>query len=172
MFKQKTKISIIGAFVVFGSVTLLSSCLKTDEYPDEPVIEFNEFAQLGDSGRVTFSFTDGDGDLGLDDGDNQAPFDTGSVYYNNVFITYYEKVNGVWEQGISPAGYPIEFKYRIERITPTGKNKALKGKIIVYIVPICYDMFSADNDTTKYSIKIVDRALHESNSIESGEIYR
>lgn len=167
--KLKQFIGITGAMAI---MLLLSACLKTDEYPNEPIIEFNEFAFFNDSGRVAFSFTDGDGDLGLNEGDNESPFDTGSVYYNNVFIKYYEKVNGVWQQGISPLGNPIEFNYRFERLTPSGKNKALKGKIIVDIVPICYNPFSADNDTVMYKIKIADRSLNLSNEIETGELIR
>ncbi len=166
------KFNIKPLLLVAITTCILSACLKPNTYPIEPVIEFKSFEFKGDSGVVKFSFTDGDGDIGLNDSDNESPFDTGSVYYNNIFIRYYEKVNGAWVQGTNPFGDPIEFKYRIQRITPTGNNKALKGEIIVNIVPIAYNPFSLNNDSIKYDIKLVDRAIHLSNIAETGEILR
>lgn len=154
------------------TVVFFGSCLKPKEYPIEPVIEFNSFTKMNDSARIVFSFTDGDGDIGLGENEIQPPYDTGSKYYNNVFIRYYEKVNGVFQQGVNAQGDPIEFTYRTQKLQPSGKNKALKGEIIIYLVPIYYNPFSANSDTIKYDIQMADRALHLSNIVESGEIVR
>lgn len=150
-------------------IALSYGCHKPEQYSVEPHIEFKEFVQMGDSGRISFRFTDGDGDIGLDEGDVTAPY-TGK-FYNNVFIRYYEKVNGLWQQGIGAAG-PVEFTYRTEKLTPGGKNKAIRGEIIIYLVPIFYNDNSDDSDTIKFDIQLADRALHLSNIVESAEFVR
>ena len=162
-------------YLVIGSLALtliFSGCLKPDEYPIEPVIEFKSLVQMGDSAQISFTFTDGDGDIGLGETETDPPFDTSSKFYNNVFIRYFEKVNGTYVQGVSALGDPVEFTYRTEKLTPSGKNKALKGTIIIYLVPIFYNPFSTDSDTIKYDIQIADRALHLSNIVETGEFVR
>jgi hypothetical protein len=165
-------LNLFFGFAVLATAFSFHGCLKPKVYPDEPIIEFKEAKVMNtDSLMVSFSFTDGDGDIGLSSSDIQPPFDTSSKYYNNVFLRYYEKVNGHWVQGISGAGTPVEFKYRTEKLTPTGKNKALTGRVYIYITPIYYNEFSPDGDTIKYDIQLVDRALHESNIVETGEIY-
>ena len=165
----KNKIVI---FVVFAAATFFYGCLKADKFPPEPAIEFKSFEQMGDSGKVVFTFTDGDGDIGLGENEIDPPFDTSSKFYNNVFIRYYEKVNGTFVQGVGATGDPVEFNYRTEKLTPSGKNKALKGTIIIYLVPIFYNPFSLNSDTIKYDIQIADRSLNLSNMVETGEIVR
>ena len=51
--------------IVFISLCLFS-CLKPVTYPNEPEIEYVSFESSSDSGKITFSFTDGDGNIGLD----------------------------------------------------------------------------------------------------------
>ena len=60
MIKSKVKIVI-----VFLSMCLIS-CIKTVTFQNEPFIEYLSFESLSDSGKLTFSFTDGNGDIGLD----------------------------------------------------------------------------------------------------------
>ncbi|MBP9153212.1 MAG: hypothetical protein KBF73_13080, partial [Flavobacteriales bacterium] len=91
-----------GLMFVFV-VVALSSCLKRVDYPNRPHIEFLGFypnlaaAGPGDSlGAVKFSFTDGDGDLGLNEGDTMGEFAQGQPYNYNLFINYFEKQNGVF----------------------------------------------------------------------------
>jgi hypothetical protein len=159
--------SKIGLFLL--SLTIFASCKPDDEYPDTPTIEFHSFVPDGDKAVLTFNFTDGDGDIGLKESDIQPPFDTSSVYFNNCFIVYEEKVNGQWQPGLDQLGNPVEFKYRIPYVTPEGQNKALKGKIDIKIEPFYYNPMSINSDTIRYKIKIVDRALHESNEIITEE---
>lgn len=149
---------------------LLSSCFKKEQYPIEPVISDAQFVNMTDSAVVTFSFTDGDGDIGLDDAEMDPPFDSSSYYYYNLYLDYYEKddANG-WQQGLDLAGDPISFKYRIERIEVKGKQRGMKGTIDVALSDF-QNPFSTQSDTIKFSIKLIDRALHESNVIETGEI--
>lgn len=153
-------------------LTVFVSCKPEAEYPIEPVIEFNSFVPNGDKGKIAINFTDGDGDIGLKESDTNAPFDTSSYYFNNLFIAYEEKVNGQWQSGLDQNGNPVEFRYRVPYVTPQGQNKALKGKIEVTIQPFYYNPTSIDSDTIRYKIKLVDRDLHMSNEIITDEIIR
>ena len=70
--------TIIGLLLL---VLAVCSCQKPVEYPIEPEINYEGFTYLlnADStfsgeGIVSFSYTDGDGDLGLDDSDTLPPF--------------------------------------------------------------------------------------------------
>ena len=175
--------------VLFSTVMLsmtLFSCQKFNEYPVEPHITFKKFTLLVDSvykpdedttvlisnrGVLSFSFTDGDGDLGLMDWDTLPPFDKNSPYYYNIVVKYYEKRNGVFEQvtHINPDGSidTINFNGRLPYLTPTGVHKAITG--------IIEDTLLINNptstyDTIKFKFYIYDRALNKSNEEETPEI--
>ena len=154
---------VAGALTLVG--VLSGGCLKTEEFPTTPAIQFKSFEFFGDSASLIISFTDGDGDIGLDDSDNAPPFDTGSAYYNNFFLEHSEKVDGVWQ----PVTFEEPIHYRIPRITPTGQNKTLEGEIAVAIDP--FPLFITGNsDTVRYTIELVDRALNRSNIASTGTI--
>ncbi|MBX7094128.1 MAG: hypothetical protein K1X56_05360 [Flavobacteriales bacterium] len=153
-------------------ITGLSSCLDPVQFPPEPAIVYSHFEQYGDTGVVFITFTDGDGDIGLDENQTSPPYDTSSIYYYNLFIKYYEKVDGVFQQGIAVDGSPIAFNFRVQNITPDGQNKALQGEIRVTLAPSFYNPLSADSDTIMYKIQLCDRALHMSNEVESEVIIR
>ena len=55
-------ISKLKIVIVFSSLCLIS-CLKPESYPNEPILEYLSFESLSDSGKLTFSFTDGDGNI-------------------------------------------------------------------------------------------------------------
>jgi len=163
--------SKIALFIVAAGL-MFSSCLKPKTYSEIPAIEFKDFTAVGDTGYLVISFTDGDGDVGLGENEIQPPYDTSSMFYYNLFINYYEKVNGVWQQGTNDIGEPIQFNYRVPFLTPEGNNKALKGEIQVMLSPYYYNYTSSDSDTIKYDIQLADRALQLSNIVESVEIVR
>ncbi len=166
---QRVKISL---FLIGLSVAMVS-CLKPESFPPEPVIEFKDFQRAGDSAYLYVNFTDGDGDVGLTENETQPPYDLSSRYYYNLFIAYYEMVDGVWQAGQTiPEGNPIEFKYRVPVLTPRGRNKALKGEIRVMLSPYFYNPTSPHSDTIKYEIQLVDKALHPSNVVETPMIVR
>jgi hypothetical protein len=129
-------------------------------------VKFEEFKRFNsDSAWFIFSFTDGDGDIGLRTTDTISPFHIEGDHYYNFYMDYYEKQNGEFVKII----LPIPFSYRIPYITPKGKNKAMEGEIIVRI-PFQFMDISSPFDTIKYSAFIYDRALHKSNVIETAEI--
>ena len=142
-------------------VILLSSCRKQEKYSDIPVISFvsllaNEDAVNGTDVRLTFKFQDGDGDIGLNENDTQAPFDTSSIYYYNCFISYFEKQNGVFVE----IELPSTLNMRIPRLSD-NTPESISGEITL-------DLFAnnpfSPYDTIRYELFIVDRALNHSNT--------
>lgn len=164
-----TKIS----FILLLCSVFLSSCLKPQEFPLDPIIKYESFSVTQDSGVLVISFTDGDGDIGLRESDTTGDFAPSKLYHHNLFVEYYEKddANG-WQKGKTTAGEDIEFLYRVPYLTPNGNNTALKGEIEVTIEPLYYNPFSTQSDTIKYKIHLVDRSLKVSNVVESAVITR
>lgn len=152
------------ALVLIGVAVSVAGCLKQEKFPVEPVIEYKSFEQFGDSASMVFKFTDGDGDIGLDEGDTNSPFDTASTFYNNLFLEYFELQEGVW----TPVDLPI--RYRIKRITPTGQNKTLEGEIAIAMQGFPDNYAFLDSGQVRYSIQLVDRALHLSNVVQTEAI--
>jgi hypothetical protein len=168
------------------------SCRKPKTYPEEPIINFKDFSTIKNSqgldasGKISISFTDGDGDIGLNDGDTLAPYDSCSIYQFNYYIKIFEKKNGVFKQFIFIKNFnPCVFQdlyhicspdfstmldstynARLKNITPETKSKALSGDIdldLPFLIPC------VTHDTVKFTIYIYDRALHKSNEVESPE---
>lgn len=170
----RTKIAVV---FLLSQLILISSCLKVETYPNEPEITYKSFEVFEDSAIVTISFTDGDGDIGLGNGDTLGDFAPGSYFYSNAYLEYYELMNGEWVKGTADPGgnnFPtadtIVFTNRLPNITPTGQNKALKGDIKLTLEPNYYNPFSNYNDTIKYRIVIIDRALNISNAVDTENI--
>lgn len=178
--KLYTKITLI---LFLGGVVLFSTCRKFEEYPIEPqieynnfLLEFNESTGITERGVLMISYTDGDGDIGLNARDTLPPFNYGSDYYYNMIIDYYEKQNGKWE--LVPLIFKdpetgendtLTFSVRIPNLTPSSGNQSIKG--VIQDTMYLYNPLS-EFDTIKFSVHIIDRALHQSNTVETPEIVR
>ena len=156
-------------FSLLAAFASLFSCKKPETYPVEPAIQFENFTkytniQGKDSvGVLKISFTDGDGDIGLAPDDTLNPYNSGSKYYYNFFIDYFEKQKGVYTK----VELPITNNSRIPVILPDGETKSVKGDIemVLYINNI-----NSTYDTICYEASICDRALHISNTIRTPDI--
>lgn len=164
----------ITFILILSVILLVVSCKKKDEYPDTPSIVYESFIKLRNAqgieekGILEFSFTDGDGDIGLFSWDTVAPYDY------NLFITYFEKQNGefkevvlTWFNNETQQLDTINFNARIPIINHTLEDKSYKGKIEIEL--FINNPFS-DFDTIRFDAYIVDRALNESNTITTPEI--
>lgn len=177
MMVKITKITSL--FVAISLLVTMNSCLKPVSYPDEPELQSVSYTKMGDSLLISIEFTDGDGDVGLNQGDTLSPYDPGSFYHYNLYIEYFEMMNGEWVKGrLDPAGnnFPtadtINFQYRIKNLTPVGQNKTLRGTINVTIEAPYYNPISHHNDSIKYRVSLIDRALNISNLLETELITR
>jgi len=186
-----TKISsfLLPACILFT----LFGCQKiSDTYSTTPAITFKSYSltsTLDSTGQIdykiklTISFTDGDGDIGLDSGQNTGVFGPSSPYFNNLWVGYYEDYHGqfvhVWPTfpSIPIGSNPLDtlnYNGRIPNVTPVGKNKAITGDIN-YNLDLGPGTISARNagltgGTIKFNFILYDRALHRSNLVESPEI--
>jgi len=165
----------------------LAACQKPVEYPIEPHLTYEKFTYLinDDStftgeGVISFSYTDGDGDLGLDDYDTLPPFGYHDAHYYNMEVDYLKCVNG--EFVVTPLLSPhvptsatdtvlwdtITFNARFTRLRDSEEPKAISGTMDYRLV--VQNPFSP-NDTVKFEIRILDRALHVSNTIQTDAIF-
>lgn len=151
---RRAKIALPPALLLL----LLAACTRPETFPPEPSIGFLSFTQQGDSASLTITFTDGDGDIGLDPDDVQPPFDPPSPWHNNLFLDYQEYRNGEWV----PVELALPLRYRVPRITPSGRNKALKGEISV---ALGFWPYTADAVDVRFKVRLVDRSLNESNEL-------
>jgi len=157
------------------------SCQKPVEYPIEPKIAYEGFTYLYDpdstfngQGIISFSYTDGDGDLGLNEGDTLPPFGIHDAHYYNLVVDYLKCVNGEFVKtpllswNAQTQTYDtISFNARFKRLRDSEEPKAISGTMD-YTLTV-QNPFSP-NDTIKFEIRIFDRALHESNVIQTAPI--
>lgn len=142
---------------------LLISCRKKDQFPDTPEIGYVSFTKIqngtgiDNKGILTISFTDGNGDIGLSDADTLPPFNYGSQWYYDFFITYYELQKGV----LTKVELPNTNNSRIPPVSD-GSGKPVKGEIAVELY--INNPFSS-YDTIAFEVSIADRALNLSNKI-------
>ncbi len=144
----------------------LTGCLKKQDFPNRPDLTYVGIipaVQPADSlGVIRLEFTDGDGDLGLDDSDSDSPFAEGDPYYFNLFARYFDKRDGAWVEFVPPE--PL-FNARFKRLSSAGSD-AIEGLIDYGFAA----RPGAPFDTIRYEIYIVDRSLQHSDTIVTPEI--
>ena len=160
--------------LLFSLSILCWGCMDLETFPDEPQITFKSFAKKSDGtgAQLIFSFTDGDGNFGLNQEDTAGVFADCTTRYN-VFCDYYEKQNGTWiKVSLDPCLDPdiIPFYYRAPVAVPEGQYKAQKGTVTLDINPIYY--LPSNFDTCKFKLHVIDRSLNQSNEIETNEFYK
>lgn len=156
---------LMGMVLVLG----MSSCLDKQDFPDEPIIKFNTLNVQGDSVLIlNFSFTDGDGNFGFEDGDTLAPFDV-DPFKQNLIVTYFEKQDGVWQRfgndflPFSPFYLPTTFGQRVPLVEPTGQRLVQEGEIEYKISEYLF-LPNTGFDTARFEFFIYDRDLNASNT--------
>ena len=173
------KRNLIG--LLFLALAMLS-CQKPVEYPIEPKIAYEGFTYLFNSdstfsgeGVISFSYTDGDGDLGLNDADTMSPFGFHDAHYYNMMIDYLKCVNGEFVKtpllswNAQTQSYDtVTFNARFKRLRDSEEPRAISGTMDYKL--LVQNPFSP-NDTIKFEIRILDRALHESNVIQTDPIF-
>lgn len=168
---MKAKFLILIAFIA-----ALSSCVKEPSYPIEPVIEFksvsSDYVLTGYSDTLTVTFTDGDGDIGVNPDLNDSCPNSGcnvklgdsSCFYSNSFNVF-----------VIDSRDTCVATYASANVESTGKFKALSGEISI-IVPVdskkCFPAPApgCPNETFFYWIVIRDKAGNFSNTVRTTDI--
>jgi hypothetical protein len=170
-----TLVRPFGLLVLLAGLTWgVSGCLTPPEYDIVPAIEFKEMAvkrgfEEGsplpiDTFRITVSFRDGDGDLGLMPNEitKDVPYNYLIRLYRRTppatdFEEYFVPPQGYF--GIYPALFEGEYK-----------PAPLKGDLTYRLeLPLTAPLYPGDE--VKFMVTIRDRALHESNAVETS-IYK
>jgi hypothetical protein len=144
--------------------TLLAACVKEKNFPVEPVIEFKSYNIISlDSADCYIKFTDGDGDIGVLDGDTIPDLSMKYLYKDTSgkFIPYDMLPN-------TTAFDTLFYKFRIPDVTPDGQFKALEGEIRTKLRQS--PLYFPSHQFVKFEIQIKDRAGHKSNIVTTSEI--
>ncbi|MFK8008917.1 MAG: hypothetical protein AB8H03_21325 [Saprospiraceae bacterium] len=151
-------------YTLFLSIAMIIACTKPPDYSDTPEIAFISFSnttmtqgsQNEEFITLTISFTDGDGDIGIDDG-------TPSVYFKDLrdgseFITFV--ASEIPEQGV---------------------GNGISGEMYIKVSTTCCihpdqddgcnsDFSDYPMDSLIYEVYIIDRAGNKSNVIQTDPI--
>jgi hypothetical protein len=143
----------------------LTACVKEDQYPIIPHIEFGGFGTYKDIsdkdsiGKITISYTDGDGNIGL------FPWDTVEPKKYDYFLKFMQYTNNELVE-VRPVDTNITFNARMPILTPTGRNRNIKGDISMFL-ELYFARQLLKSDTIAFEIYIMDRDLNRSNVIET-----
>jgi len=159
------------SFLLAGAT--VSSCLTAPDYPDTPSIEFKSITatraeQDGtpyDAVRVTISFRDGDGDLGLDNGETNPPYgETNSDGTKNKFNNNYFFQPQVL-QGDTYVDYNLAFPYdsRFPRISSDDRKEPKRGNLSFDLQ--IFDTTFPTGSKVRFKVSIADRSLNLSNEV-------
>ncbi len=162
-------------------MVLFYACKGGEIYPIIPSIAFESYGYVQKDGInnliLTIKFKDGDGDIGLEEGDTLAPYNsikntnTGkntNLFYNNLYIEFLRKEGNRYNNVIAEfSGDTLRADMRVMPLTPEGKYKAIRGTIEVTLEP---SVLLNTGDTVKLRFLLIDRALHLSNTAESVDI--
>lgn len=166
---MRSSIFFICLILCFG----LYSCIKAPEYPIEPHIEFksfsNDYILTEQLDTITFSFTDGDGDISTVD---QLP--------DSVFKQNCDRLKAGDSSDLRNTAFNVFLitnstlcidAFRTGNVTSTGKYKGISGDIQV-IQRISSGKcvgpkVGCPDDTIVYTILLKDKAGHFSNFIQT-----
>ena len=163
---------------VLGLGLVLSSCFNEPNYSDTPVIEFKGIDRytkaagsgVGQSKRdsvvITIGFKDGTGDLGnslpLSKADSTLYRSNGG--WGNYEIKTFRFINKQYVELVQAINTTLIFP-DLTKDKPKGAIEGLLEFNQIFQYGLSYKLYP-----TKFRIKIRDRALHESNVIETDTI--
>ncbi|GGH65162.1 hypothetical protein [Phaeocystidibacter marisrubri] len=136
------------AFILF-TLVLFSACTSELDLEIKPNLTLKRVGPstvvaLQDSIRFEIDYEDGDGDLGENEPDVKNLF----VLDNRI---------------------DLEYSYRIKSLVPGGDEVPIKGTLI-FTLPNTIITDGSTSQSVTYSIWVVDRAGHKSNTISAGPI--
>jgi hypothetical protein len=156
------KVILVGLAVVS---TALNSCVKEKDFPVTPAIEFKQYNEFGrDSADCIIKFKDGDGDIGVMEGDTVPDLRMKYLYFDTTTNSFLPLDNDLTNLGFDT----LFSDYRVPNLTPNGQYKALDGEIKVKLrsTPI----YDPTHFRVKWEITLKDRAGHISNTVTTNEI--
>lgn len=156
----------ISLFSIIAFIALSGSCVKEKDFPPEPTIEFVKYTKYGlDSADCIISFKDGDGDIGIVQGDTVSKDDFQLKYLYKGTDGQFHPFDAI---DSTSAMDTLFYSYRVPNITPEGQFKALEGQIKAKLRAA--PLYFPTHTVVKFEIRLRDRAGHLSNMVSTGEI--
>lgn len=166
------KIRFIFIFFIIASV---SACVKAPSYPVEPHIEFksvsSSYVYSGYVDTISFSFTDGDGDIGVNSNGSDSTCDLCSLKHGDSSCLKLQAFNiFMIDSRDSCLNY-----FASATISSNSKFKGISGVIDVIRAVDSKSCLAVPNpscplDTVKFTIVLRDMAGHFSNLITTSPI--
>lgn len=167
---------ILTYSLILGGLTL-ASCIDKPTYPSTPVITYKDFIRYGnnpsdpDSVELVVSFTDNEGDIGLDQSDTFGIFKSGNIFMDYLFWDTSGPGPDHWSYyDMSPADSipfdTLKIAYRVPPVLPEGDPaEPMKGQIFVKQKP-----FIKVFDRIKYVVYLYDKVHNRSDTIHTPSI--
>ncbi len=187
---MQTKINIKFFSISFTTMLIMvlyTGCFEPVQYPAEPQIDYQRMIVTNDSMDlldnpvymydIIFNVLDGDSNVGLKAKDTSGAFAPDSKFYNNTFISIYQKVDGEFKHILVQVPVPgsdndyvydtVFFNMRIPHTEHVGLNKYFKAEVKVNIT--IGNVFFIENniDSIKYVFQVADKDLNLSNFQET-----
>lgn len=155
-------IFIVSAVVAF----VATSCVKEKKFPAQPSIEFVNYVKYSnDSADCIISFKDGDGDIGILDGDTVSDDDFKLKYLYKGTDGQFHPYDAIDSTSVMDT---LFYSYRVPNITPEGQYKALEGTIKAKLRS--QPLYNPLHSTIKFEIRLRDRSGNYSNIVTTNEI--
>lgn len=167
----------------------LNGCINAPDYDTKPEIDFRSLDKVyvprsggllaRDTLKFALDFKDGEGDLGLSDNDiKTAPYNSttggpnGRGYGVNFIIQPFIQRNGRFEKYIIAAQGEYDGRFlRLDDVDGGEAKPAPLRGTLRYKLPLELDgSVFKPGDVFRFEIRILDRALHESNTITTTPI--
>lgn len=167
---------IIGVLLFTGIRLTASGCLDIPKYDPTPAIEFAGIDQFDSEDRlgnavkmvrITLEFEDGDGDLGEDpQSEERSEFLKANGGWGTYRVEVFRLQNEKWER------YPMQLLDSIPLMFPFLKTDGVRGPIRGKLdFDIDFPPGPGSKMTPlKFIVKIRDRELRESNTVETDSI--
>ncbi|MCG8410318.1 MAG: hypothetical protein MI739_03430 [Bacteroidales bacterium] len=149
---------------IFSFICLFASCSKKENIPITPMINYSDFivryesTSLGQqlTGVLSFTFTDGDGDIGFFENSDTTNNHSDIIY--DLIIYEYRKQNGQFVINDTIRYWMPYFEKGIYK-------QSIKGSIDVKLIRTIHSI-----DTAQYRFFIKDRGNNQSNVEQTPEI--
>ncbi len=183
--------------ISFIATFFFGGCLKPPEYPAIPEISFNQISLNNATNIVTIkiNFKDGNGDIGLNTDETDLIYRLGdsigtskprtfkyNPYNKNYWVDIYILKKGVYKYLKFITTDPTYNFYDFDGIVPIVSESSLKNQTAIEGF-IDYDMdfsqattsstspaLTLANDTLKFKIRLLDRKLNISDTVETSPI--
>ncbi|MEM9981161.1 MAG: hypothetical protein AAF734_01615 [Bacteroidota bacterium] len=182
MFKKTIPVSLL----LFVLLLAIQGCFTKPDFPFETTISFESISSIGvpdgnggtiqDSIWVSINYRDGNGDLGLNPTDVQPPFQEFEVidddtvpnfFSRNIYLRVERRVGGAYVPFVFDND-STSLSGRFPRVLEEDDANPVEG-IITYKDIIPGGVFPP-NDTVRFRVIIIDRALNISNEITTDSI--